>query len=173
MRKRETLILDELSAHPHIYESSNQTMVFIHQLRFFYFTFFFFSIGHSYAQIAVKWERLADVEFEYNFVDKENRWETKKIGGKQVKELVGRKIVIKGYLLKADLENEVVVLSAYPFSSCFFCGGAGPESVIELHFKRKRKQIKVDEFVTLEGVFRLNTDDFALGYMLIEAKQID
>jgi hypothetical protein len=80
---------------------------------------------------------------------------------------------VKGYLLPVDIEGEMVVLSEFPFSSCFFCGGAGPESVIELRFKKSKLKFKPDEFATIQGIFRLNTDEFALSYMLENAKRID
>ena len=48
-------------------------------------------------------------------------------------------------------------LSAFPFSSCFFCGAAGPESVLELDLKHQQEYL-TDEVITFKGVLELNSD---------------
>jgi len=134
---------------------------------------FSFSLSPLTAQEPINWKTLADVEFAYTFVEAENIWLTKADFGEKVKALEGKEIMIKGYLLPVDIEGGMVVLSEFPFSSCFFCGGAGPESVIELRFKKAKQKFKPDEFTTVKGIFRLNTEQFALSYMLENAKRID
>lgn len=132
-----------------------------------------FSNLSSFAQIPISWKALADIKIAYTFVDAENRWSSSATFGEQVKALEGKEIVVKGYLLPVEIDGEMVVLSEFPFSSCFFCGGAGPESVIELRFKKSKQKYKPDEFATIKGIFRLNTDEFALSYMLENATKVD
>ena len=51
---------------------------------------------------------------------------------------------------------ECVKISMNPFSSCFFCGNAGPETVIELIFKDPQSKFLTDQFILVKGILRLN-----------------
>jgi hypothetical protein len=64
------------------------------------------------------------------------------------------------------------VLSAFPFSACFFCGNAGPESVMAIYFEDQgQRKFTTDERVTLEGTLKLNdTDVDELVYVLNNAR---
>ncbi len=65
------------------------------------------------------------------------------------------------------------VLSAYPYSMCFFCGGAGPESVMGLKLKKNRK-FKTDEIHLFKGTLELNANDiYELNYILADAEVVD
>lgn len=69
-------------------------------------------------------------------------------------------VEIQGYIIPIDVESGFYVLSANPFASCFFCGNAGPESVIELQFTEPLKNTyKTDEIATFRGRLKLNWDD--------------
>lgn len=135
--------------------------------------FLLISVYQTQAQTPISWKVLADIEIAYTFAEAENIWKSKATFGDQVKALEGKEIVLKGYLLPVDIEGGMLVLSEFPFSSCFFCGGAGPESVVELRYKKSKLKYKPDEFATIKGIFRLNTDEFALSYMLENAERID
>jgi len=71
----------------------------------------------------------------------------------------GKKVQLKGYLIPlSELggKNEYM-LSSLPFNSCFFCGGAGPETVVEIQTKQ---QIKfTTKQITMEGILSLNDKD--------------
>jgi len=54
---------------------------------------------------------------------------------------------------------------------CFFCGGAGPESVAEVIFKDKTPRLKPDQLVTITGTLDLNdTDVMHMNFILREAQ---
>ena len=57
---------------------------------------------------------------------------------KEIQALNGKIITIKGYLIPVDLYGggEFAIISALPVANCFFCGGAGPETVMEIYTKR-------------------------------------
>lgn len=57
------------------------------------------------------------------------------------------------------LDVGVYALSKYPYAACFFCGGAGPETIAGLHFSKSPKRYKTDDFVTLQGMLVLNDSD--------------
>ncbi len=77
-----------------------------------------------------------------------------------VLDLDGKLIQIEGYVIPIDVESGYYVLSANPYTSCFFCGNAGPESVMELQFPEGVKErFKTDEIATFKGRLKLNWDD--------------
>ncbi|MEM7655368.1 MAG: DUF3299 domain-containing protein [Bacteroidota bacterium] len=84
----------------------------------------------------------------------------------KIKVLDAKEVTIKGYIIPIDAEGEAYALSAFPFSACFFCGGAGRESVIELTLKDDDQEFMLDEIVTLGGTLRLGHDPFGLLYYI-------
>lgn len=122
------------------------------------------------AQPKVTWETLAKVNYE--FIRKEGAalWFGKANFPPEIQTLEGKQIRITGHVLPADANENSYILSAFPFSSCFFCGGAGPESVVELRLKKRREKYKLDQVVTFTGVLRLNDREMELNYILEEAE---
>ncbi|WP_299458533.1 hypothetical protein [uncultured Microscilla sp.] len=84
-------------------------------------------------------------------------------------------ITVSGYLIPTEMYDgggKFWVLSALPFKSCYFCGGAGPESVMEVYTQRKRTTFDSGK-VTFRGRLQLNPDNpDHLIYILKEAKQV-
>ncbi len=74
----------------------------------------------------------------------------------KLKSLNKKKIVMTGFIVPIDNEN--YALSKNVFASCFFCGKAGPETIMGLKF-RKPKKLKTDQYVTIEGIFRVNENN--------------
>lgn len=94
--------------------------------------------------------------------------------GENVKQLEEKKITLKGFIVPLDEltgENRFV-LSSLPFNICFFCGGAGPETVIEVY---SQEHIDfTDNVIWVEGIFYTNPDDpEKLMYLLKEARLIE
>src|SRR5690554_773885 len=75
----------------------------------------------------------------------------------QLKAKKGKKIVISGFIIPID--NESYALSKNVFAACFFCGQAGPETIMGIKFKDLKKRLKTDQYVTLVGTFRYNDTD--------------
>ena len=71
----------------------------------------------------------------------------------------GEEVMISGYIIPMDIDNNSYALSMSPFSSCFFCGNAGPNTVIELRFKEKQSKFLVDQFLMIKGIFILNENN--------------
>ncbi len=71
----------------------------------------------------------------------------------KLKSLNRKKVVMSGYIVPIDNTN--YALSKNVFAACFFCGKAGPETIMGLKF-RNPKRYKTDQYVTVEGVFRVN-----------------
>ena len=76
-------------------------------------------------------------------------------------------VVIQGYLVPIDIEGNQYALSRYAFSSCFFCGNAAPNTVVELVFKDRPDDLITDQFVVVKGTLVFNADDpFRLFFIL-------
>ncbi|MGY8941046.1 MAG: hypothetical protein ACKVJH_03335 [Flavobacteriales bacterium] len=114
------------------------------------------------------WRTLEDVEFKDVYVEELDAYYWKPSFGQDVKDLEGQDVYVSGYIIPVDLDEDFYVLSRYPFANCFFCGGAGPESVVDLRFDGKSPRVyQTDERLTFAGKFRLNSDDvYQMNYIL-------
>lgn len=82
----------------------------------------------------------------------------------------GQEVIITGYLIPVDVAANRYALSKNPFSSCFFCGNAGPETVIELQFAKDPGRFATDQYLPIQGVLQLNRRGFELFFTLKNAK---
>lgn len=74
-----------------------------------------------------------------------------------LKQKSSKKIAISGFIIPID--NTTYALSKNVFASCFFCGQAGPETIMGIKFKGETPKLKTDQYVTLVGTFRINEND--------------
>jgi hypothetical protein len=74
-----------------------------------------------------------------------------------LKKKSGKKISMSGFIVPIDNVN--YALSKNVFASCFFCGKAGPETIMGIKFKAGKMKLKTDQYVTLEGNFRVNENN--------------
>lgn len=122
----------------------------------------------------IDWKMLSKIKFEDKYSDELAGWYLYPVFSEKIKTLANKKVVIKGYIIPVDVEGGEYALSAYPFSSCFFCGGAGPESVMTLKFAEKPKRYKTDDVITFMGTLQLNDSDIdSFCYILNSAKPLD
>lgn len=144
-------------------------------VRLFFFTIvFFLGIGGVQAQEKNAWKTLAKVKIEKRFDEVLNYEVDYPTFSKEVESLNGKEITLEGWMIPLDelRGKNYFVLSALPFANCFFCGGAGPETVLEVFLKKDlsftEKRIKV------KGKLSINPDDpLKLMYILQEAEIID
>lgn len=125
------------------------------------------------AQTDLTWETLADIEYSYVQNYEANFWYGTPTFSTDVKALEGKEVKIQGYVLPMDVSGEAYVLSAFPFASCFFCGGAGQESVVELRLKDYTQKFETDQFLSFSGVLKLNTEELELNYILDLAEVVE
>ena len=119
------------------------------------------------------WAELADVDFKDVYLEELDSYYWKPVFGDQVLAAEGQDVYITGYVIPVDLDEDFYVLSRYPFANCFFCGGAGPESVIDLRFADSdHRTYQTDERLTFHGNVRLNADDvYQMNYILEGAEE--
>lgn len=123
--------------------------------------------------VKLSWETLRDVTFKKKWYAEESVYMLYPTFGQNIQKLNGKPVELTGYVLPVDLESNIYVLSAFPYSACFFCGGAGPESVVSLKFKKTDKKFKTDERRTFRGTLKLNADNiYELNYILADAEMV-
>ncbi|MFK7906179.1 MAG: hypothetical protein AB8B69_13690, partial [Chitinophagales bacterium] len=85
---------------------------------FFLLCLFFCSLNMS-AQMPTEllWKQLMDVKFE---VDEEEDEEIP-IFSKEIQAYNFQMVTIEGFMIPVDVDGDYYVLSAFPYSSCFFC----------------------------------------------------
>jgi len=110
------------------------------------------------AQTENFWHTLAQVSFK-NVKDKNGYDAEVPVFSKYLKTFNGKKISIKGYVIPLDEVggSGKFMLSSLPFNLCYFCGAAGPETVVEVETKEKVKFSSKQ--ITMEGTITLNVSD--------------
>ncbi len=89
----------------------------------------------------------------------------------QVKALEGKEVILKGYIIPIEgyKSHKEFIFSAYPYNMCFFCGGAGPETVMEV-LAAEPVEYSAEQ-IMLKGKLSLNDSDInRLMYLLTDAK---
>lgn len=104
----------------------------------------------------LEWETLRDVIFELRYNEEMKIDIHYPKFGSSVKKLSGKVMYITGYLIPLNPDAGLYAVSRYNYASCFFCGRAGPESVISLKFKTTPRRYKTDEYLTMKGKLELN-----------------
>lgn len=88
--------------------------------------------------------------------------------------LDGSMVELGGYALPLEETglDTIMILSAFPYTQCFFCGNAGPETVAEVIWRSERaERLPMDERVYVRGRLYLNDEDPEhMQYQLREAE---
>ncbi|WP_192349005.1 DUF3299 domain-containing protein [Algoriphagus sp. Y33] len=123
-----------------------------------------------FAQTKINWDILSDVTFSDKYSEEVEAYYYFPTFGPSVLALNNKEVIIKGYVLEIDRGNDVYILSANPFAACFFCGAAGPESIVELKLGKNHPRLTVDQVVTFRGILKLNAVDiYQCNYILESA----
>ncbi|CAI8159387.1 MAG: Uncharacterised protein [Crocinitomicaceae bacterium] len=137
-------------------------------------TFFLFFVGNIFSQNIITWELLKNVEFDEIWSEEFQAYYMVPKFSESVKEMNGKEVQIRGFIIPVDIVQDYYVLSANPYSSCFFCGQAGPESVMEIQMIKKYEGLRMDQVITYKGTLKLNVDDiYQLNYILEDAEIIE
>ena len=87
--------------------------------------------------------------------------------------LDGKEVEVKGYIIPVEgyKSHTEFIFSAFPYNMCFFCGGAGPETVMEIYAKDEIPYTA--QPVTLRGKLQLNNSDInRMIYAMIDVEQV-
>jgi hypothetical protein len=99
----------------------------------------------------------------------------------EIKYYNNKTIEMQGYIIPNDIvhgatgdrgNGTTFMLSAFPTAACFFCKGAGPESVMEVYPKKPIPYSK--NVVKIRGRLELNeTDYMKMAYLLKDAQLVE
>lgn len=112
--------------------------------------------------IVMDWQFLSRVVFDEKYIN--DTLAMVPIFHDEIQVLEGKPLQISGYLIPfGDTTGKLHFLSAFPMSQCFFCGAAGPESVMDVMTIKEHHDFEMDDEITFRGTLHLN--DYNLDYM--------
>jgi hypothetical protein len=119
------------------------------------------------------WKYLMNVKFEEKYSEKMGMNVSLPLFNDTLALLDRKMVIVEGFYIPVDEtgDEKIVILSAFPFSQCFFCGKAGVESIIDVLSPHKFPNLKVDTKIKFTGRLKLNRDNFDfLIYILEDAE---
>lgn len=88
---------------------------------------------------------------------------------KDIRSREGTEVSLRGYYIPFNLVTPgAIVLSKNPYAACFFCGAAGPESVAEIVFSKKKPKLRLDQVLSVRGKLKLNDTNVDRMTFIIE-----
>jgi uncharacterized membrane protein YcgQ (UPF0703/DUF1980 family) len=123
------------------------------------------------AQTKDMWAEFAKTKFEPKYYEKIGEYLFYPNFSAELKALEGKEITVQGFYVPfAPEDGNYIIVSKYPMSQCFFCGGAGPESIAEVTFLKSTQKFQVDDLITVKGKLKLNAEDIEhVNFILSDA----
>jgi len=93
----------------------------------------FLAVNISFAQDATNvWKTLGKITFKKEYDEVFGFKVDVPVFSDEVKALENKEITIKGYIIPVEgyKSHKEFIFSAFPYNLCFFCGGAGPVTVM-------------------------------------------
>lgn len=142
----------------------------------FFFMFLFVHLDTLPAQSGTTdnlWKTLTKITYKKEYDEFLGFKIDRPVFSEEIKALNGKEVIVKGYIIPVEgyKGHSAFILSAFPYSMCFFCGGAGPESVMEVQAVEAINYVA--ESIVLKGKLHLNSDDVnKLMFSLSEARLV-
>lgn len=136
--------------------------------------FSLFAASLTQAQDANVWKTLSKVTYKKKFDELLGFKVDVPVFGKEVRQLEGKIVELQGYIIPVEgyKSHKEFIFSAYPYSNCFFCGGAGPETVMEVKCEDPVKY-SVNP-IKIKGILHLNDKDInRLMYSMTGARLVE
>lgn len=117
------------------------------------------------------WNEFAKTRFEPRYDEKLGEYMFYPTFPETLNAMQGKEITIEGFYVPfAPEDGNYIIISKFPMSQCFFCGGGGPESIAEVNFKKDPGKFQVDDLITVRGKLKLNRDDMDhVNFILTDA----
>ncbi len=105
------------------------------------------------------WKTLGKITFKKEYDEMMGFKVDVPVFSQDVEALEGTEITVKGYIIPVeDYGGQTeFVFSAFPYNMCFFCGGAGPETVMKVSASEEIPYTA--ESITIKGTLSLNSTD--------------
>jgi hypothetical protein len=114
------------------------------------------------------WDTLMDIRY-----DQLSTWGYQAHFEPKHERLHQKEVVLEGYMhpIEDQKLQHFFMLSRFPRSQCFFCGGAGPESIVEIN--SPKGVLYTDQKIQLKGMMTLNKNNKErLFYILEKGRRI-
>jgi hypothetical protein len=121
----------------------------------------------AFSQTESMWKTLAKLTYTKKYDEVLGMKVDMPVFSKDILAYQGKEVKIKGYIVPIDgyKNHQEFILSAFPYNMCFFCGQAGPETVMEIVAQTPIKYTA--EAIIIKGKLKLNdTDVNSLMYSL-------
>jgi hypothetical protein len=125
--------------------------------------------------VQLNWKVLGIMDFYEDYSEELEEYIPFPIFNDTLKAIEGELVSIEGYVIPVEETGDetLIVLSAFPYTQCFFCGNAGPESVMDIQLKKSAGRLSQDDVVRFQGRLKLNDSDFYyLNYILEDAERV-
>jgi hypothetical protein len=116
----------------------------------------------------LSWSKLENIDFTEKYVKEVEGYMLFPKFPDYLKKLDGKQVTVEGYVVPVDKSGASIALSANPYAACFFCGKAGPASVMTVKLKTKNTKYKIDDYIKFTGILRLNDNDIKEFYYILE-----
>jgi hypothetical protein len=140
--------------------------------KYFVLLLLFFCVsGYSQADI---WKKLGKLTYKKQYDELMGFKVDVPVFAADIKAMSGKEVTVKGYIIPTNgyKSHTEFVFSAFPYNMCFFCGGAGPETVMEIYASEPITY--TTDPVTIKGILQLNDKDInRLMYSLVKAKKVN
>jgi hypothetical protein len=114
------------------------------------------------------WNEFAKTKFEPKYDQKIEEYIFYPTFPEALKAMEGKEITVQGFYVPfAPEDGDYIILSKFPMSQCFFCGGGGPESIAEINFAKGTTKFQVDDLITVKGKLKLNADSIDHGNFIL------
>ena len=121
----------------------------------------------SYGQTNT-WDLFEKANFRDEYIEEYFSYATLLEYDDYAKSLDGQRITLGGHYIPV-MDEDIIILSKYAYANCFFCGGAGLESVVEIRMKDKPpRKFELDEKLKFKGKLKLNTTDWEFVSFILE-----
>jgi hypothetical protein len=118
------------------------------------------------------WKTLSKISYKKEYDELMGFKVDKPVFSDAIKSMENKEVTVKGYIIPVEgyKSHKEFIFSAFPYNMCFFCGGAGPETVMEVQAKEGVKYTA--EPVILKGILKLNATDINRLMFRIEGSTI-
>jgi hypothetical protein len=120
------------------------------------------------------WKTLSKITFKKEYDEMMGFKVDVPVFSEDVLALDGKEVTVRGYIIPVEgyKGHKEFVFSAFPYNMCFFCGGAGPETVMEVYAKDEVQFTA--EAITIKGKLELNDKDInRLIYSLSDVVKVE
>ncbi len=120
------------------------------------------------------WKTLSKITYKKEYDELMGFKIDKPVFSDAIKNMADKEVTVKGYIIPVEgyKSHNEFILSAFPYNMCFFCGGAGPETVMEVEAIEGVEYTA--EPIVLKGKLTLNAEDInRLMFLLTDAVIVD